>query len=166
LLYFADDQPLVASVVSADSAATTLSIGCPTGENDFDCGFGPGMEFTQYGTSAFDASLSDNSFTASWHCDYSGTTSALCTEHDIQPGGDALMTTTLSATDITLIPVTITAGTDKLSAASTAKPSGTSKSNGTSTGTGAQSTKTGNAAMKVGVEALGLGVAMVFLVAL
>src|SRR6201995_453228 len=169
LLYFADQQQLVASVVSADSASTTLSVACPSNQRFAECGLGAaGMEFTQYGTTAFDASVTYSSFTVNWHCYYSGTTSAVCTEHDVQPGGDAQMTTTLSATDITFLPVTITAGGDKLSAASTVKPSGTAKGNGTANGTGSstQPTKTGNAAIRVGAEALGLGVAMAFVIAL
>lgn len=43
LIYGADPQPLVASVVGSDATATTYSINCPPGTDSTDCGMGPGL---------------------------------------------------------------------------------------------------------------------------
>jgi hypothetical protein len=167
LLYMADDQSLVASVIGADQSATTLSITCPSGVRSDSCGFYPGMTWTQYGTTSFDAVMSDDSmgsYTADWHCSYDTTKSPICSNTVTSPDGAVQLTSTLSSSDVTFFPVTITGGTEKLSAASTMKHTPASTT-GTSTTTGGQTSKT-NAASRVGVEAMGLGVAIAFLAAL
>jgi hypothetical protein len=167
LLYMADKQPLEASVIGADQSATTLSITCPSGERSAYCGFSPGMTWTQYGTTSFDAVMIDDSMepvTVDWHCIYDTTKSPICSNTATSPGGAEQLTTTLSSSEISFLPVTITGGTEKLSAASTMKHT-PATTTGTSTTTGGQTSKT-NAAGKVGVEAMGLGVAIAFLAAL
>ena len=47
LLPFADPQPLVASVIAADSTATTYAVGCPPGTDTEDCGFAESQTVTQ-----------------------------------------------------------------------------------------------------------------------
>lgn len=47
LLPFADPQPLVASVVAADSSATTYAVGCPPGTDSDECGFAESQTITQ-----------------------------------------------------------------------------------------------------------------------
>jgi hypothetical protein len=43
LIYGADPQPLVASVIGSDATATTYSINCAPGTDGSDCGMGPGL---------------------------------------------------------------------------------------------------------------------------
>lgn len=47
LLPFADQQPLVGSVISADSTATTYAYGCPPGGDSDECGFPASETITQ-----------------------------------------------------------------------------------------------------------------------
>ena len=134
----ADKQPLAASVIGADRTATTYSINCPPGTDSNECGMGPGMTVTQFGTTAYAGLMSDPSFTYSWSCQLAGTTAATCVQ---SAGGQSanfpgVETTTLSASEISLFPVTITAGQTKLAAATAA-----------STTTGHSSASTGAAAL-------------------
>ena len=50
--YLADNQAIEASVVSANDAATTLALNCPSGTDSSDCGLFPTMLLT-YGPSTY-----------------------------------------------------------------------------------------------------------------
>ena len=137
----ADKQPLAGSVIGADRTATTYSINCPPGTDSNECGMGPGMTVTQFGTTAYAGIMSDPSFTYSWSCQLAGTTAATCVQ---SAGGQSanfpgVETTTLSASEISLFPVTITAGQTKLAAATAASAT----TGHSSAGTGAASTASG-----------------------
>jgi hypothetical protein len=62
LLPEVDQQTIFASVISVGPTATSYFIACPSGENDVDCGLGPGMNLL-YGPSVvtFSASYGDES---------------------------------------------------------------------------------------------------------
>lgn len=47
LLPYADVQTIEASIIGADSTATTYLIGCPKGEDSSDCGFATSQTITQ-----------------------------------------------------------------------------------------------------------------------
>jgi hypothetical protein len=47
LLPYADVQKIDASIIAADSTATTYLIGCPKGEDSSDCGFATSQTITQ-----------------------------------------------------------------------------------------------------------------------
>ncbi|KAJ5287814.1 hypothetical protein N7478_003500 [Penicillium angulare] len=113
-IYGADQQSLVASVVETKTDEATYSINCPSGTKSSDCGFEPGLLYTEGPT------------TVQWHlqtpydadkfghviCSTGGTTTAVCTEVTPTNGSaaQASETTTLSSDQISLLAVTITAG--------------------------------------------------------
>lgn len=169
----ADSQQLVASIVSVKDSTTTLILNCPPGTDSTNCGFPQGLNYILTGTTAIDAYLTqDNVYTASVHCNYEVSKSAVCTGSFVEPlpvesgSGSAVSQTsgvtseTLDAASVTLMPVTVTAGQDLLAAVSATSTGSASKGASSSvskTGTGASATKTGGAA-RVGAEVLGLGV--------
>lgn len=129
-------QPLVASVISANAATTSLAIGCPPGEDSTECGYGPGLDLEHISGLIWQASVTALGASFSWSCQVA-VTSAVCVT---SVGGDeandpGMATTTLSASDITSFPVTVTAGAESLSAsgAGTAMMTGSGTS-GASTG--------------------------------
>jgi hypothetical protein len=169
----ADSQQLVASVVSVKDSTTSLILNCPPGTDSTDCGFPQGLNYVVTGTTAIDAYLTqDSAYTASVHCNYEVSKSAVCTGSYTESlpavsgvSGSALVTSgvtseTLDATSVTLMPVTVTSGQSLLAKATTTGTGSSSKgaSSGSKTGSAASSTSTGGAG-RVGAEALGLGVA-------
>src|SRR5579871_3774872 len=111
-----DPQPLVASVVSANAATTSLAIGCPPGEDSSECGFGPGLDLEHISGSIWQASITGEGVSFSWSCQIE-VTSAVCIT---SAGGAAandpgMTTTTLDASEIMSFPVTVTAGANSLS---------------------------------------------------
>jgi len=127
-----------ASVIGANPTATTYEITCAPMTTDF-CG--PAFTITQ-GPSMWEmAYTSPGEVSLSAHCDLKGSSSATCTE---SVGGSAansqgVETSVLSADDFQSVwqPVVITAGLEKLGAASTAAATTASQ---TAT-TGAQSSR-------------------------
>jgi hypothetical protein len=135
----ADPQSLVASVIAVQDAATTYAIGCPPGTDSNDCGF-PAPWTMIYGSDFYDAHTTDaGAFTESDHCTLHGTTGAVCTISlgGSEANGQGATTTTLGPSDMTFLPVTITAGVEKLTAAATgaASPTATGSKTGSSGGT-------------------------------
>ncbi|KAF2234063.1 hypothetical protein EV356DRAFT_178086 [Viridothelium virens] len=140
---------VVASVVSADATATVLAVNCASSSNDTnnadECG-GPDVTITANPTlfviqstifASSETPSATGALTMSTRCELQGTTTGTCTWYeggDAEAFGDdqsdlmtAPLTQELSATDISFTPITITAGVEKLAAAS-----GSSTSSGSS----------------------------------
>jgi hypothetical protein len=153
-----DPQPLVASIVSANAATTTLWVGCPPGEDASNCGLGPGITVEHISSSIWAASMTPEGeqFSYSWGCTVNGTasTSALCVTSagGASANDPGMTTTTLSGSDVAVVMVTVTAGGEKLvSATATTASSSGAKATGGSTSSGAAASATKNAAA-VGFE--------------
>jgi len=164
------NQTIVASIIAANTAATTMVIDCPKGTDPNDCGlYGlsvtvgpwamatppPGAStgaFDVYGTFPLDTTGTNTGVgTASVHCDIVSTTVvAACTSKG-DGGGDASMVTVTSPDPSDFGPtpfaITVTAGLDKLTSLTTgATAAPTSSSSGPSqTGSSSTASKTGTA---------------------
>ncbi|EHK43382.1 uncharacterized protein TrAtP1_001375 [Trichoderma atroviride] len=131
LLPYADIQTIDASIIGADSTATTYLVGCPKGEDSSDCGFATSQTITQgpstwIYTATFSADPADETDLSG--SEVQGGSCKLNTKAD---AADCTMymtatvtgsvTSTTSATTMTFLdvqtPVTVTAGFDKLKAA-------------------------------------------------
>lgn len=155
-----DPEPLVASVVTANAATTSLFVQCPSGEDASDCGLGPGISVEQVSTSIWQASMTPpgESFSFSWSCDVdTSATTAVCVT---SAGGESanapgVATTTLSGTDVQFFPVTITAGQQQLGATGGASSGGSKSSGGSSSGSASTSkpTASGSSATSSGSTA-------------
>ncbi|KAK1252990.1 hypothetical protein MKX08_004177 [Trichoderma sp. CBMAI-0020] len=131
LLPYADIQTIDASIIGADSTATTYLVGCPKGEDSSDCGFATSQTITQgpstwIYTATFSADPADET-------DISGSEvqGGQCKLNTKADNADCTMymtatftgavTSTTSATTMTFLdvqtPVTVTAGLEKLKAA-------------------------------------------------
>ncbi|KAL1837100.1 hypothetical protein VTJ49DRAFT_4280 [Mycothermus thermophilus] len=128
LLPFADHQDIEGSVISAGPTATNYFLTCPTGARDTECGFGDGISVL-YGPSTLTYAMSftgldEKSSTMSYSI---GASCSLDLSKDIA----TCTATMVSGTDTTtyrevaesfteyIMPVTITAGAEKLQAAAT-----------------------------------------------
>jgi hypothetical protein len=146
-LFDTDPQPILASVITANPTATTYHIECPTYT---DCGWIPGANLTVSDNSIFEVSLTDTEFTMSVQCTVNS--DAVCQESFAGssanfPGSSV---ETIPSSSITSIPITVTAGLDKLSSA-TAVASSSGKSSSSSakqTSAAGNATSTPNAAGK------------------
>ncbi|KAJ9251736.1 hypothetical protein DTO207G8_5190 [Paecilomyces variotii] len=108
-----DPQPLVASIIGNDAAATTYYLTCPVGTDGSDCGMGPGMTLISGPkTAAWMLKEPEEDFYGGVFCSMGGTTSAVCTTSMSGTGANfpGVSTETLAASDIHLLPVTVTAG--------------------------------------------------------
>ncbi|PNP38696.1 hypothetical protein TGAMA5MH_09422 [Trichoderma gamsii] len=166
LLPYADIQTIDASIIGADSTATTYLVGCPKGEDGSDCGFAASQTITQ-GPSTWIYSATFSADPAD-ETDLSGSEvqGGECKLNTKADNADCTMymtatftgavTSTTSATTMTFLdvqtPVTITAGLEKLKAApgstatdaSTTAPASTdASSTGPSQTTLAKHTSTG-----------------------
>lgn len=114
----ADVQPLDASIIGSDAAATTYAVQCAPGTDSDDCGF-PGVftltEGPKTAKYTISAETDDNgsvAFTGYMDCSLAGTTSAVCIEsyggNEANFPGSSIATYT--GTDVVYMPVTITAG--------------------------------------------------------
>lgn len=144
-----DPQSLVASVITADASTTQYEITCPSSVAADECGYRPPITVAQTGASVYGASITTSDFTLSYQCTLytSGVTSAVCAAG---AGGSAAnfpgtSTETLAASEVTLFPVTITAGLEKLGKATTTPRSGGSSSPATTAGASAARTGSGSA---------------------
>lgn len=114
--YGYDSQPIVASVVSANSAATTLALACRPGTDGSDCGLFPAQTLT-VGPSTYNMFMGEGTaFTGTQMCSTQGTTAAVCME---SAGGSEAnfpgsSTTSYEGTDVAVFGVTVTAGADRL----------------------------------------------------
>lgn len=150
LLPFADPQPLVGSVIGVDSTATTYAYGCAPGTSEDDCGF-PSSETVTQGPSTWAFSMS---YSAEGNSVSEGGTCVLNTAKDAascsmafaQVTGGSISATGSSGVEAFLtfqLPVTITAGLEKLKA--TPGASATDSSTPAPTNTGAsQAAPTGS----------------------
>ena len=178
-----DPQSIAASVVGADASRTTYSLGCPTSaddatasptptglsnstdsdsldDDDFsddECGI-YGLILT-VGGSSWDAQASaDGIIGASMHCDLTSSTIAgKCTliasdESSSQP---TTIITQPDSSDYAIMPVTITAGLEKLASASASATSGGSSAKATSSGSGSGSASPASSARASGASATG-----------
>ncbi|KAF3387586.1 hypothetical protein F1880_000729 [Penicillium rolfsii] len=117
-----DPQPLAASIVGQNAGTTTYSINCPPGTDGSDCGMGPGMFYTSASkTIEWAMSMPDDDFSARVVCSMGGTTTAVCTEMMSGTGANFPGTSTsdLAQSEITYLPVTVTAGPTTTASAST-----------------------------------------------
>lgn len=115
----ADQQSLVASVIAVENAATTYAISCPPGTDSDDCGFPSPWSMT-YGPGFYAAQTTEaGAFTESDRCTLLGSTGAVCTMSlgGSEANGQGATTATLGPKDMSFLPVTITAGLEKLTAA-------------------------------------------------
>ncbi|RDW83669.1 putative GPI anchored protein [Aspergillus mulundensis] len=152
-IYGADPQPLAASIVGNDASATTYSINCPPGS---DCGMGPGLTLIADASKTTYIMNDGDSFQFTVKCAVTES-SATCVESAGGPDANFPGVET-STTDVSLMPVTVTAGTitsadgsttststsTATTATATATGSPTSSSTGT-TSTAAQGSGSGNA---------------------
>lgn len=150
-VYDADPQPLVASVVGADAAATTYAIVCPDGTDSNHCGL-PSPWTMTYGSTYYEVQTTEaDVFSVSARCEFQTSTGdRTCT---VSLGGSAanfpgLTTETLAATDVAKnsLPVVITAGLDKLAAATggAAATTGSAASAGSSSGVPSSASNAGS----------------------
>ncbi|KAL4905106.1 hypothetical protein BDW74DRAFT_153016 [Aspergillus multicolor] len=109
-IYGADTQPLAASVVSNDASATTYSINCPPGTDGSDCGMGPGLTLIANDAADKTTFIMDDgdSFHFTVKCAVTKS-SATCVESAGGPDANFPGVAT-STTDVSLMPVTVTAG--------------------------------------------------------
>ena len=111
-------QPLVASVITANPTMTSLHIACATGVDDFDCEGRPAIDVEHVSDSVWYAIITDY-YTYSWGCTVNThKTEAVCVA-SVYGGTEAPTKMTVTATDtneIQMLPVTVTAGQDKLCA--------------------------------------------------
>ncbi|KAF2400051.1 hypothetical protein EJ06DRAFT_530807 [Trichodelitschia bisporula] len=156
--FVADPQILVASIKSASPSATVMEIGCPDGTSGNDCGFNPPLTLTQGPTTA--VLVQDRpdytGFTMSIGCSLDTKAStAVCVSS--MGGAEAnfpgVETGTVTGTDYGFSPVTVTAGAEKLSAASGSATTG--KTSGTATGKATGTTKSGASASGTAASASG-----------
>ncbi|KAF2202982.1 hypothetical protein GQ43DRAFT_291081 [Delitschia confertaspora ATCC 74209] len=124
----ADDQPLVATVLSANAATTSMIVGCPIGEDSSECGFGPGFNIDIVSKTIYQASFTDgDSWSFSLKCDAAKPTAVVCTESNggVDANFPGVSTTTLDeeeSGDMWMTAI-ITGGAEKLGA--TAQPTPT-----------------------------------------
>ncbi|KAK4999052.1 hypothetical protein LTR66_001826 [Elasticomyces elasticus] len=152
-----NETALVASVVTANPTETAFAIGCAPGIATSDCAYAPTVTITEgydaaaatsyYRVSAvLDGTATDGgAITASAYCSVGGTTSASCTGS----AGTDVFNATLAATDVTFFPVVITAGQEKLAAA-TATASTTATTTTTTTSDGGATSTSGTATATAG----------------
>ncbi|KAK7756028.1 hypothetical protein SLS62_001971 [Diatrype stigma] len=140
-----DGQSFVGSVVAAAPTRIEYFVTCPEGEDSDDCGLGPGVSVTmQPGTYALGLNMPP-SFTMSERCEIDQET-AICTASILGSEANDPGVETTTMTDVTtedfFMPVTITAGLEKLAAATA-----TATAAGGSTATPAQSASDGGSSV-------------------
>ena len=125
-----DAQTLVASVVEANPTADVLAIQCPPGTDSDVCGVPSAVTITQ-GPSSLRAvytvvadvvygateALVSGSVTVTLECARSVSTEAACTYAGEGEGFTTSMVVTVTNTDLSFVPITITAGLEKLASA-------------------------------------------------
>lgn len=144
--YGFDNQAIDASIVAANPSATTMQLACPSGTDSNDCGLFPYMTLV-YGPSTYhlDMGVGDgNAFTGTADCSR-GANTALCTE--FAAGSEAndpgTSTMTYESEDITIFPVTVTSGAEKLGSA---QATATGSASGSASQSGSGSATSGSAA--------------------
>ncbi|KAJ5777646.1 hypothetical protein N7520_000892 [Penicillium odoratum] len=141
---FADPQSLAASIVGQSAGTTTYSINCPPGTDSSDCGMGPGLWLTAGPTTTkYSMSSPEEAFYDSVVCSVGGTTTAACTEVLSGTGANwvGTDTETYAQSEITFLPVTVTAGPATVTSVST-----TASSTDSSQTSAGQTASSGNTA--------------------
>ncbi|KAB8226278.1 hypothetical protein BDV33DRAFT_197274 [Aspergillus novoparasiticus] len=144
-----DPQSLEASIVGNDATATTYSITCapsPTAsasddDDDYGCGLGPGITLIDASPTTIMEMNDKPNFSMTVNCSVAGTTSAVCT--GIGDGPEAnfpgTIISTIQQSEMSYLPVTITAGS-VTSVAATASATTTTASATTTTESGSKAT--------------------------
>jgi len=126
----ADPQPLVASVVTANPTVTIYNIICPkTGSTE--CGIPVAMNLTVSSNSIYEYSLISPERSAHVQCTIKS--DATCKETAKESSGSTatVQSDTIPANSVSYIPITVTAGLDKLaSATNAAQPSSSTNVSG------------------------------------
>lgn len=136
-LYGYEGENIVASVLSVGPEATSYFVNCAPGTDGSDCGFGPGVTFVN-GPSTFAAHVTESgAFTMDTECKVTSEV-ADCVQTLAGPEANDPGITSGVVNDFTssLLPVTITAGLDKILAGDSATASGSSATSATAEPTG------------------------------
>ncbi|KAL2148482.1 hypothetical protein VTH82DRAFT_2036 [Thermothelomyces myriococcoides] len=139
-------QAIDASVIAAAPTATTYRLNCPPGADSSDCGVPPEYELV-YGPSTFGFTVAiedDSAATAACKINLSRDT-ADCVGTVTEGSSSTVTSEIITGLSSLLMPITVTAGLDKLAASTTgagtspttAASTGTSTSTSTSTSSGA-----------------------------
>ncbi|KAK4160758.1 hypothetical protein QBC43DRAFT_324900 [Cladorrhinum sp. PSN259] len=139
LLPLGDTQTIFGSVIAANPTATTYSVNCPPGMDSNDCGLGTGLRVIS-GPKTVSVDMGMEGASANFGCKIEPET-AVCSGTLADTESTVVTTETLSASDLKDLyaPVTITAGAEKLAAATGGAGVTTTSSSGpapTGTGTG------------------------------
>jgi hypothetical protein len=151
-----------ASIVSANPTQTVMKLTCPTTLPDFDdteCGWGPGVDFTAISSTIFKGTMMMSDFTMTYSCDHNTKEKAMTCDASIGGSGADFQTSevaVLKGTDATMLTATLTAGAEKLSAATGAAASTTGGVKATASQTGLATVSGGRAAAS-GANSTGTG---------
>ncbi|KAF2168351.1 hypothetical protein M409DRAFT_21785 [Zasmidium cellare ATCC 36951] len=150
--YGYDTQPIVASILSSNPTATTLALACRPGTDASDCGLFPAQTLT-IGPSTYNMFIGEGTaFTGTQQCATQGTTAAVCTESNA--GSEAnfpgVSTTTYEGTDVVVLPVTVTAGVERLGGGGSASASTGSSGSSAPASVSATATSSGEVTMLTG----------------
>ncbi|KAK4100280.1 hypothetical protein N658DRAFT_106065 [Parathielavia hyrcaniae] len=125
LMPMADPQTLLASVISADATATSYFISCPTVTSSEECGFADGLEVLNGPSTMNYAMTISETYTLSADCQLQPTANlGVCTASMISGASTSTTVDTLSDYSSFFIPVTVTAGLERLSATTTPSTGG------------------------------------------
>lgn len=106
------DSPGVATVESVNPSTTQFKIACPTGVDETECGWGPGVDYTVISQTRYEAMVSVEGFSMGFACDAIASGNAVCT---VTQSGTETMTATLSGTDAAFITASVVQGASLLS---------------------------------------------------
>ncbi|KAK0714878.1 hypothetical protein B0H67DRAFT_644694 [Lasiosphaeris hirsuta] len=122
-LPFADSQDIHASVIGAGSAATTFSLACPSGTDDTDCGLGEGMTVTEGPSTLAYHYTRGEEFHITVHCAITGDDATCAADYSSGSSTELETETIADWAGYRTVPVTVTAGMEKLKSGSGSNPS-------------------------------------------
>ncbi|KAH7091571.1 hypothetical protein FB567DRAFT_277246 [Paraphoma chrysanthemicola] len=108
----------VATIKSVRPSTTEFSIACPTGTDINDCGFPPGLDMTIVSGTKYLASMSYDSYSLSYSCDYNSRATDITCAVSMTGGNmdtPGPQTSVLSGTDLTFVTATVVQGAGLLS---------------------------------------------------
>ncbi|KAL2287020.1 hypothetical protein FJTKL_06045 [Diaporthe vaccinii] len=157
-LYGYEGENIVASVISAAPDATSYYVNCAPGTDGSDCGFGPGVTFVDGGSSVGLHVTDGDAFTMDAECRITSD-SADCTQTVAGPEANSpgIMISAFSGISDTFLPVTITAGLEKITAAETATATGSSATSGTAEPSGSAASGPSKTGISASSSATGTG---------
>ncbi|KAH6865141.1 hypothetical protein BKA58DRAFT_239686 [Alternaria rosae] len=127
----------VATINTANPSTTEFHIACPTGADDEECGWGPGLDVTILSQTRFQAQMSTDTISMSLGCDYNEKAVEMtCTVNQLGGNDDTggkPITATLSSDDVQFLSATVVAGNSLLTPAGSAVPSMTGSAQSGST---------------------------------